>query len=60
MLNKKRAVEGSKDWCIASVNDIKTRVEVLHMGKGKFKIVNDEMNGNLIGNILDASDIFHC
>jgi hypothetical protein len=60
MLNKKLDVEKNEAWCTVSVQDVNTRVAVRHVGKGKFKIVNDEMNGNLVGNILDASDIFHC
>ena len=60
MLNKKSAVEKNQAWCTVSVRDVKTRVAVRHLGKGKFKVVNDEMNGNLVGNILDASDILHC
>lgn len=60
MLDKKETNEKGDTWCTISVGDIKTKVKVRHLGKGKFKIVNDELNGNLIGNLLDASDIFHC
>ena len=27
---------------------------------GKFKVIEDESNGILVGQILDASEIFHC
>lgn len=60
MSNKIENDENGDTWCTISVRNTKTRVKVRHLGKGKFKIVNDEQNGNLIGNQLDASYIFHC
>jgi hypothetical protein len=35
-------------------------VLVRHLGGGKFKVINDKSGGTLIGNILDASEIYHC
>lgn len=60
MLYKKETNEKGDTWCTILIDNIKTKVKVRHIGKGKFKIVNDEINGNLIGSLLDASDIFHC
>jgi hypothetical protein len=60
MLHEKEENEKGDTWCTILVGNIKTKVKVRHIGKGKFKVINDEQNGNLIGNLLDASDIFHC
>jgi hypothetical protein len=60
MLNKNESVEKDGTWCTISVNGIKTKVQVRHLGRGKFKVVNDESQGSLIGSIFDASEIFHC
>jgi hypothetical protein len=60
MLNKNESVEKDGTWCTISVNGIKRKVQVRHLGRGKFKVVNDESQGSLIGSIFDASEIFHC
>lgn len=59
MLNKETSEKGDT-WCTISVNDIKTKVLVWHLGRGKYKVVDDQSGGTLIGNILDASEIYHC
>jgi hypothetical protein len=60
MLNRNKSVKKDESWCIISVNGIKTKVQLRHLGRGKFRVVNDESQGNLIGNVFDASKIFHC
>ncbi len=60
MSDKEESIEKGDTWCTISVNDIKTKVLIRHLGRGKFKVVKDESKGNLIGNVLDASEIFHC
>jgi hypothetical protein len=47
-------------WCVISVNDVKTKVLMRHLGGGKFKVIDDRSGGNLIGKKLDASDNYHC
>jgi hypothetical protein len=47
-------------WCTIFVNDVKTTALVRHLGRGKFKVINDPSDGSLIGKIIDASDIYHC
>lgn len=59
MVLHKDTLEKADTWCTISVNDIKTSVLVRHLGRGKFKVVNDKSGGTLIGNILDASEIYH-
>ena len=60
MVADKETSEKGDTWCTISVNDIKTSVLVRHLGGGKFKVINDKSGGSLIGNILDASEIYHC
>lgn len=60
MLNKNRSLEKNDNWCTISVNGSKTKVLLRHLGRGKFEVVNDESQGNLIGKVFDASEIFHC
>jgi hypothetical protein len=56
----KETSEKGDTWCTISVKDIKMSVLVRHLGGGKFKVINDKSGGTLIGNILDASEIYHC
>ena len=60
MVADKETSKKGDTWCTNSVNDIKTNVLVRHLGGGKFKVINDKSGGSLIGNILDASEIYHC
>ena len=53
-------LEKDYTWCTISVNEIKTTVLLRHLGRGKFKVIKDHLDGSLIGKILDASDIYHC
>jgi hypothetical protein len=51
----------NSSWCIASINEVKKRVKITHIGRGRFKVISDEEGDRYIENIiLDASDIFHC
>ena len=60
MVVDKETSEKGDSWCTISVNDIKTSVLVRHLDGGQFKIINDKSGGTLIGNILAASEIYHC
>jgi hypothetical protein len=56
----KENLEKDDTWCTISLNEIKTTVLVRHLGGGKFKVIDDLLDGSLIGRILDASEIYHC
>ena len=56
----KENLEKDDTWCTISVNEIKTTVLVRHLGGRKFKVIDDHLDGSLIGRILDASEIYHC
>jgi hypothetical protein len=46
--------------CLVLVDKQKIKATILHIGKGKFRILNDERNGEFVGRIIDASDVIHC
>jgi len=46
-------------WCTVLVNDVKTAALLRHVGRGKFRVINDRSGGILIGKILDAS-VYQC
>jgi hypothetical protein len=52
----------NKYWCsVAITSSIIIRVQVVHLGRGKFKVVDDEIGTDeLKDRIIDASDILHC
>jgi len=60
MTGNKKTFGKNDTWCTVLFDNIKTKVQVRHVGRGKFKVVNDESEGSLIGKELDASEIFHC
>ena len=52
--NEKRAT-----WCVVELSNQVFRVQLLHVGRGKFKVLNDNQEGIHIGQIVDASDILN-
>jgi hypothetical protein len=62
---KQRQVDDDDDeerapWCVVEYSDHVFRAQLQHMGRGKFKILNDNQEGIHIGRIVDASDIHSC
>jgi hypothetical protein len=63
---KQRQVDDDDDdeerapWCVVEYSDHLFRAQLQHMGRGKFKILNDNQEGIHIGRIVDASDIHSC
>lgn len=47
-------------WCVVEYSHHVFRAQIQHIGRGKFKILNDNQEGIHIGQIVDASDIHHC
>jgi hypothetical protein len=48
-------------WCFLFVNEgVKIEAKIVHKGRGKFKILNDEYGGRYINKIVDASDVVRC
>ena len=47
-------------WCVIELSNQVFRAQVQHIGRGKFKILNDNQEGIHIGQVIDASDILNC
>ncbi|MGI0012951.1 MAG: hypothetical protein ACREBU_05850 [Nitrososphaera sp.] len=52
--NKKKGT-----WCVVSVENSKVKARIAHVGRGKFRIVEDQSSKHTDKEI-DASDAFHC
>ena len=46
-------------WCVVEYSNHLFRAQLQHIGRGKFKILNDNQKGAFIGQIVDASDILN-
>jgi hypothetical protein len=46
-------------WCRVEYSNQVFRAQVQHIGRGKFKILNDNQEGIHIGQVVDASDILN-
>ena len=66
MLFKKKQRQVDEDdeeraiWCVVEYSNQVFRAQLQHIGRGKFKILNDNQEGIYIGRIVDASDIHNC
>jgi hypothetical protein len=47
-------------WCFLLIDGIRFEAKIVHKGRGKFKILNDEYGGKYINKIVDASDVIRC
>jgi hypothetical protein len=47
-------------WCFLFVNEAKLEAKIVHMRRGKFKILEDKYGGKYINKIVDASDVIRC
>jgi hypothetical protein len=48
-------------WCVVELSNQEVfRAQIQHVGRGKFKILNDNQERIHIGQIVDASDIINC
>ena len=46
-------------WCRVEYSNKVFRAHLQHVGRGKFKILDDNQEGVFIGQIVDASDILN-
>ena len=60
--NKRRLsrIEKYSCWAILLINGVKIEAKIFHIGRGKFKIVEDIYRAKYINKIVDASDVIHC
>ena len=47
-------------WCFLLMDDDRFEAKIIHKGRGKFKILNDEYGGKYNNKIVDASDVIRC
>jgi hypothetical protein len=52
--------DGVPTWCIVQGSDKVFRAQIQHVGRGRFKIVNDNQERMHVGQIVDASDVINC
>jgi hypothetical protein len=46
--------------CLVLVDRQEIRATISYVGRGKFRILNDERSGEFVGRIIDAGDVIHC
>jgi hypothetical protein len=47
-------------WCSIRLDGIGFDAKIVHKGRGRFKILNDEYGGKHSNKIVDASDVIGC
>jgi hypothetical protein len=47
-------------WCFIGIDGTSFEAKIIHKGRGKFKILNDEYGGKYTNKIVDASDVIRC
>jgi hypothetical protein len=47
-------------WCYIVIDGTGFHGKIMHKGRGKFKILNDEYGGKYSNKIVDASDVIRC
>lgn len=46
-------------WCLVSVENTQVRARITHIGRGTFRILEDD-SGKYSDRKIDASDVLHC
>ena len=57
---KYRQGDDVRTWCVVQESNHVFRAQIQHVGRGKFKILNDNQERTHVGQIVDASDIINC
>jgi hypothetical protein len=50
----------SETWCVVQHSNKIFRAQIQHVGRGRFRILNDNQKRSHVGQIVDASDIINC
>jgi hypothetical protein len=48
-----------RSWCIVQGSNKVFRAQIQHVGRGRFKIVNDNQEKIHVGKIIDASEVIN-
>jgi hypothetical protein len=59
-LKKEEEEELHSCWCFLLIDGTKFDAQIVHKGRGKFKILDDEYGGKYSNKIVDASDVIRC
>jgi hypothetical protein len=59
-LKKEKQEKRYSCWCFLLIDGTKFDAQIVHKGRGKFKILDDEYGGKYNNKIVDASDVIHC
>jgi hypothetical protein len=59
-LKKEEEEERYSCWCFLLIDGTRFEAKIVHKGRGKFKILNDEYGGKYNNKIVDASDVIRC
>ena len=54
------AIERCSCWAVLSIDSLKIEAKIMHKGRGRFIILEDNCRGKYIGKIVDASDVIRC
>ena len=57
---QRQSKDGVLIWCKVQGSDKVFRAQIQHVGRGRFKIVNDNQERMHVGQIVDASDVINC
>ena len=52
--------DSNSSWCTLLISESTITARVKHTGRGKYRILEDKVDGKYSGTVVDASDIFHC
>ena len=59
-INSGIADEKRSCWAIVSIDGFEIDAKIIHRGRGKFEILEDNYGGKYIGERVDASDVIRC
>jgi hypothetical protein len=57
---QRQSNDNVRTWCIVQGSNKVFRAQIQHVGRGRFKIVNDNQERIHVGQIVDASDVINC
>jgi len=59
-MRKEEKEEHNSYWCYILIDGKGFDAKIIHKGRGKFKILNDQYGGKYNSKMIDASDVVHC
>jgi hypothetical protein len=49
----------SSVWCLVEIDRRQVKARIMHIGRGRFKVIEDKSGGTFVNRIIDASDIIN-